>query len=85
MLVPGKGILVIETKVPGYVKYKAGDWYLGRVPQPHEDPLKQLDGVRRSIHRHLNNLDLLRSGSPTTPPSRMALRTLLTVHVHLAS
>ena len=64
VLVPGKGILVIEAKAPGYVEYKAGDWYLDRVPQPHKDPLKQLDGVRRSIRRHLNNLDLLNGDEP---------------------
>lgn len=64
VLVPGKGILVIEAKAPGYVEYKAGDWYLDRVPQPHKDPLKQLDGVRRSIRRHLNNLDLLSGDEP---------------------
>lgn len=64
VLVPGKGILVIEAKAPGYVEYKAGDWYLDRVPQPHKDPLKQLDGVRRSIRRHLNNLDVLSGDEP---------------------
>lgn len=64
VLVPGRGILVIEAKAPKYVEYQAGDWYLDRVPQPHKDPLKQLDGVRRSIRRHLNNLDLLRGDEP---------------------
>lgn len=64
VLVPGRGILVIEAKSPKYVEYKAGDWYLDRVPSPHKDPLKQLDGVRRSIRRHLNNLDLLRGDEP---------------------
>lgn len=64
VLVPGRGILVIEAKAPSYVEYKAGDWYLDRVPSPHKDPLKQLDGVRRSIRRHLKNLDLLRGDEP---------------------
>lgn len=64
VLVPGRGILVIEAKAPNFVEYKAGDWYLDRLPQPHKDPLKQLDGVRRSIRRHLNNLDLLRGDEP---------------------
>lgn len=64
VLVPGKGILVIEAKAPKYVEYKAGDWYLDRVPQPHKDPLKQLDGVRRSIRRHLNNQALLKGDEP---------------------
>ncbi|PZU49705.1 MAG: hypothetical protein DI566_01095 [Microbacterium sp.] len=64
LLVPGRGILIIEAKAPSYVEYKAGDWYLDRVPQPHKDPLKQLDGVRRSIRRHLKNRDLLRGDEP---------------------
>lgn len=64
ILVPGRGILVIEAKAPSFVEYKAGDWYLDRVPSPHKDPLKQLDGVRRSIRGHLKNLDLLRGDEP---------------------
>ena len=64
LVIPGKGILVVEAKSPGFVEYKAGDWYLDRVPSPHKDPLKQLDGVRRSIRRHLNNLDLLTGDEP---------------------
>lgn len=64
VLVPGRGIVVIEAKAPSFVEYKAGDWYLDRVPSPHKDPLKQLDGVRRSIRRHLNNADLLRCDEP---------------------
>jgi len=64
VLVPGRGILVIEAKAPNYVEYTAGDWYLDRVPSAHKDPLKQLDGVRRSIRGHLKNLDLLRGDEP---------------------
>lgn len=64
VLVPGRGILVIEAKSPAFVEYKAGDWYLDRVPQPQKDPLKQLDGVRRSIRRHLRDRDLLAGDEP---------------------
>jgi len=64
VLVPGRGILVIEAKSPAFVEYKAGDWYLDRVPRPQKDPLKQLDGVRRSIRRHLNDRDLLTGDEP---------------------
>src|SRR3954454_1884365 len=49
VIAPGKGIVLIEAKAPKYVEYKAGDWYLDRTPQPHKDPLKQLEGARRSI------------------------------------
>ena len=64
VLAPGQGILVIEAKSPAYVEYKGGDWYLDRVPQPHKDPLKQLDGVRRSIRRHLDDRELLIGDEP---------------------
>lgn len=64
VLVPGRGILVIEAKAPSFVKYTAGDWYLDRVPSPHKDPLKQLDGVRRSIRGYLKNADVLHGDEP---------------------
>ncbi len=64
VLAPGQGIVVIEVKSPAFVEYKGGDWYLDRVPQPHKDPLKQLDGARRSIRRYLNNRDLLVGTEP---------------------
>ena len=64
VLAPGRGILIIEAKSPNYVEYKSGDWYLDRTPQPHKDPLKQLDGVRRSIRGFLKNLDLLHGDEP---------------------
>lgn len=64
VLVPGRGILVIEAKSPKFVEYKAGDWYMDRLPDPHKDPLKQLDGVRRSIRGYLKNLDVLRGDEP---------------------
>ncbi|MFF2488048.1 NERD domain-containing protein [Microbacterium sp. NPDC058062] len=64
VLAPGRGILVIEVKSPAYVEYKGGDWYLDRVPSPHKDPLKQLDGARRSIRHHLREHDLLTGSEP---------------------
>nr|WP_279588078.1 NERD domain-containing protein [Salinibacterium sp. ZJ454] len=56
---PGKGILLIEAKAPNYVEYKAGDWYLDKVPSPNKNPFKQLDGARRSIRGFLNRHDAL--------------------------
>ena len=64
VLAPDRGILVIEVKSPAYVEYKGGDWYLDRVPSPHKDPLKQLDGARRSIRHHLRERDLLTGSEP---------------------
>ncbi|MBW9093329.1 NERD domain-containing protein [Microbacterium jejuense] len=64
VLAPGLGILVIEVKSPAFVEYKGGDWYLDRVPSPRKDPLKQLDGARRSIRHHLRERDLLTGSEP---------------------
>ncbi|WP_232819202.1 nuclease-related domain-containing DEAD/DEAH box helicase [Homoserinimonas sp. OAct 916] len=64
VIAPGKGILLIEAKSPKYVEYKAGDWYLDRTPQPHKDPLRQLDSARRSIRGFLRERDLLRGDEP---------------------
>ncbi|MCW4386330.1 NERD domain-containing protein [Salinibacterium sp. SYSU T00001] len=64
VVAPGKGILLIEAKSPKYVEYKAGDWYLDRTPNPNKDPLKQLEGARRSIRGFLRERELLRGDEP---------------------
>ena len=56
---PGKGILLIEAKSPKYVQYKAGDWFLDKVPSPNKNPFKQIDGARRSIRGFLGRHDAL--------------------------
>lgn len=58
VFVPGKGILVIETKSPSYAVYEGGDWYLDKTPKPEKSPLAQLDKATASIHRFLENRDL---------------------------
>lgn len=58
VLVPHKGILVIETKSPKYAVYKNGDWYLDKTPKPDKSPLDQLNKASASIHRFLDNRDL---------------------------
>jgi superfamily I DNA/RNA helicase len=57
-LVPGKGIVVIETKAPKYVEYKDGEWYLDRTPKPNKSPIDQLNKATTSIYRFLENLDI---------------------------
>ncbi|WP_292700021.1 hypothetical protein [Microbacterium sp. 69-10] len=37
VLIPGRGIVVIEAKSPEYVEYKDGEW-LDRVPNPGKSP-----------------------------------------------
>lgn len=58
VLVPGRGILVIETKSPNYAVYDGGDWYLDKTPKPDKSPLSQLDKATASIQRFLENRDL---------------------------
>lgn len=58
VFVPGRGILVIETKSPNYAVYDGGDWYLDKTPKPDKSPLAQLDKATASIQRFLENRDL---------------------------
>lgn len=58
VLVPGKGIVVIEAKSPKFVEYKDGQWYLDRTPNPGKSPLEQLNKATSSIYRFLENRDL---------------------------
>lgn len=64
VIAPGAGMVVIEAKAPAQVEYRAGEWYLDRTPSPRKDPLKQLDGARRSIRGFLRDRDLLRGNEP---------------------
>ena len=73
---PGKGILLIEAKSPKYVQYKAGDWYLDRVPSPNKNPFKQLDGARRSIRGFLGRHDALQD----EPIARLVWLTSISRH-----
>lgn len=58
VLIPGKGIVVIEAKSPNYVEYRDGEWYLDKTPNPNKSPLEQLNKATTSIFRFLENLDL---------------------------
>lgn len=60
VLVPGKGIVVIEAKSPNYVEYRDGEWYLDKTPNPNKSPLEQLNKATTSIFRFLENLDLFK-------------------------
>ncbi len=53
VLVPGKGIVVIEAKSPNYAVYEGGDWYLDKTPTPDKSPLEQLNKATAGIHRFL--------------------------------
>ena len=67
VFVPGKGIVVIETKSPKYVEYSNGNWYLDKLPDPTKDPLQQLSRARSNIRgflkhhdEHINNIPIAR-------------------------
>ncbi|MGM7667633.1 NERD domain-containing protein [Microbacterium sp. A93] len=64
VLVPGRGIVVIEAKSPEYVEYKDGDWRLDRVPNPGKSPLAQLDGSIRSLRGYLKQRGILHGSEP---------------------
>lgn len=64
VLVPGRGIVVIEAKSPEYVEYKDGDWRLDRVPNPGKSPLAQLDGSIRSLRGYLKHRGILNGAEP---------------------
>ena len=58
VLVPGKGIVVVERKAPKSVDYVDGDWHLDGVPNPGKDPLHQVSRARDNIRAYLNRNDL---------------------------
>lgn len=64
VLVPGRGIVVVEAKSPEYVEYKDGDWRLDRVPNPGKSPLAQLDGSIRSLRGYLKSREILTGAEP---------------------
>lgn len=64
VVVPGKGILIVEAKSPKWAEYKGGDWYLDRTPSPTKSPLKQLEAARRSIRGFLKEKGLLTNNEP---------------------
>lgn len=57
VLVPNRGIVVIEAKKPNFVEYKDGAWYLDKLPNPTKDPLHQLNRARASIRNFIKDFD----------------------------
>jgi Nuclease-related domain/AAA domain/UvrD-like helicase C-terminal domain len=57
VIVPGRGIVVIEAKSPNYAVYEGGEWYLDKTPKPDKSPLDQLNKATSAIHRFLANRD----------------------------
>jgi hypothetical protein len=76
VLIPGKGIVVIEAKAPESVIYKNGAWKLVGTPSPDKDPLEQLEAAKRSIRSYILRNDLYDS----TPMPRLLWFTNLGRH-----
>lgn len=57
IMIPGKGIVVIETKNPKYVEYTGGQWYLDKLPNPTKDPLQQVSRARSNLRGFLKQHD----------------------------
>lgn len=53
VVVPGRGVVVIEAKAPSSIDYVDGTWHLDGVPNPGKNPLEQVDGAVRSIRSYL--------------------------------
>lgn len=64
VIAPGRGIAIIEAKAQRSVRYENGDWFLESTPQPSNDPLLQLDGVRRGLRGYLKELGILQNTEP---------------------
>ena len=64
VLIPGRGVVVIEAKSPEYVEYRDGDWRLERVPNPGKSPFAQLDGSIRSLRGYLKQRGVLVGSEP---------------------
>jgi hypothetical protein len=58
VMVPGRGIVVIESKAPTSVKYSNGEWTLAGTPKPNKNPLLQLDSAVRNIRSFLDRNEL---------------------------
>ena len=64
VVVPGKGIVVIETKSPKQVDCVDGVWTLDRTPQPHKNPFTQVDGALGSIRAYLRREGAISGDEP---------------------
>lgn len=63
VLVPGRGIVVIEAKNPEYVEYKDGEWRLDRVPNPGKSPGSAAPSLAQRIRCGTGRLGTVRLAS----------------------
>lgn len=58
VLIPNKGIVVIEAKAPSQVTYKSGDWFLEGTPKPKKNPLDQANRARGALRKFVDELGI---------------------------
>jgi len=64
VVVPGRGVVVIEVKNPRSVDYHEGQWTLDGTPHPGRSPLEQVDGAVRSIRSYLLHEGVIAGDEP---------------------
>lgn len=64
VVIPGRGIVVVETKAPKQVDYTDGVWTLDRTPEPHKNPFAQVDGAVGSIRAYLRREGAIEGNEP---------------------
>ena len=66
VVIPERGVVVVEVKAPSRVEYRNGDWTLHGTPSPKKNPLRQLDGAIASIREHLAQHGFIAGSMPIT-------------------
>lgn len=61
IVIPDKGVLVVEVKAVQRVRYENGTWFLGQVPPTHKGPFKQADDNMRSLKTRFDTFPSLKS------------------------
>ncbi|BDQ00951.1 NERD domain-containing protein [Aquiluna sp. KACHI24] len=76
VLIPNRGIVVIEAKAPTQVTYKSGDWFLEGTPNPKKNPLDQANRARGALRKFIAELGM----DDEVPIARMVWFTSLGRH-----
>ena len=58
VMVPRKGIVVVESKAPKSVDYVNGEWHLDGTPKPTKNPLEQVSRARDNLRAFMSRNDL---------------------------
>lgn len=61
IVIPGKGVLVVEVKAHKRVKFENGIWHLGMDPPSDKGPFKQVSGNMHSLMKGMRAFPSLRS------------------------